>query len=147
MSYDIIYTGIFLDSKSQKDLSNWYKAQKKSDLLQKKCADVCVLKVVKSSVKDSYLTGLDIGDEARIDIVGYLDKEDIQIAIGIATNSGKRIGKGFVKIVISTNLDSVKLSQYKDSSFRQCHGPTLYGKIGFLNSDRKVITSLSDVDI
>jgi len=147
MSYDIIYTGIFLDNKSKKELSNWYKAQKKSDLLQKKCSDVCVLKVVKSTVKDSYLTGLDIGEEARIDIVGYLDKKDIQIAIGIATKNGKRIKKGFVKIVISTNLDSVKLSDYQDSSFRQCHGPTLSGKIGFLNSDREIITSLSDVNI
>lgn len=145
MKYNILYTGIFLDKKSKSDLKNWFKLKRKKNLLNNVCADVAVLSILKKTVKEDFLSHLDLGEEVDLEVVGLLDNDDIQIALCSARSSGKEITNNFVKIVISTNFSKVNLSSYDEEDFKECNGPSLSGKIGYLNNKKEIMLKIPNV--
>lgn len=145
MKYNILYTGIFLDKESKSDLKNWFKLKSKRTLLDNVCSDVAVLSVLNKSVKEDFLSHLNLGEKVELEVVGFIDNDDIQIVLCSARSSGKKITNKFVKIVISTVFSKINLSNYKEENFRECNGPSLTGKIGYLNHSRKIILQLPDV--
>ncbi len=144
MEYNIIYTGVFLDGKSEKELKNWFKIKRQKELLKNICSDVAVLSVLKKSVSREFLAKIDIAKEVKLEVVGFIDSPDIQIVICTAASNGKKITKDFLKIVVSTNLKKVKLSSYPEQKFIECSGPVLSGKIGYMNNQLKVVTEITD---
>jgi len=145
MKYNILYTGIFLDKKSRQKLKNWFKLKKQKNLLKNVCADVAVLSVLNKTVLEDYLSKLNLGNKVQLEVCGYLDKDDIQIVICRAASSGKKIIDNFLKIVISTNYNHVSLSSFTENNFIECNGPSLEGKIGYLNNKKKIILKLPKI--
>lgn len=145
MKYNILYTGIFLDKKSRQKLKNWFKLKKQKNLLKNICADVAVLSVIKKPVSENFLSKINLGDNVQLEVCGYLDKDDIQIVICTAKSSNKKVVDNFLKIVISTNYDNVSLSSYKEGNFIECEGPSLSGKIGYLNYKKEIILKLPEI--
>jgi len=144
MKYNILYTGIFLDKKSKQTLKNWFKLKKKKNLLANVCSDVSVISVLKEEVSSDYLSKINIGREVQLEVCGYIDDDDIQIVICTSKSFDKKITNNFLKIVVSTNYNNVSLSKYKDSQFIECNGPSLSGKIGYLNNKKEIILKIPD---
>lgn len=145
MKYNILYTGIFLDKESKSNLKNWFKLKTKKNLLDNVCSDVAILSVLKKTVKEDFLSSLNIGEEVDLEVVGLLDNADIQMAICLVKSSDKNFSNNFLKIVISTNLSKVNISQYTERSFRECNGPSLRGKIGYLNHRKEIVLEMPNV--
>lgn len=144
MEYNIKYTGVFLDNNSKKELKNWFKIKKQKELLKNICSDVAVLSVVKKPVSEEFLAKANVGEEVQLEVVGFIDSPKTQVVICTAKSNGKKIVKGFLKIVVATTLNRIKLSNYPDERFIECSGPTLKGKIGYLNNNLKIVTELPD---
>lgn len=144
MKYNILYTGIFLDNKSEKNIKNWFKLKTQDNLLDNICSDVAILSIVKKRVGEDFLSKISIGKEVQLEVVGYIDKEDIQVALCKAIDN--KLKDKFYKIVISTNLKKVNLSRYNISEFIECNGPKLNGTIGILNYKKEKILNISSLN-
>jgi hypothetical protein len=144
MKYKINYSGIFLDTKSSNLLKNWFKLKRKKDLLNNVAANVAVLKIFKRNIELHQISSMNIGSEVSLSVVGYYDKDDMQMVLCRATSGGKSVGNSFLKIVVSTNINSINLSNYKEDNFVECNGPDLFGIIGYIDSNKEVRLNLPD---